>query len=121
MHDNKMFVFGGMVELTKELNDLAIFDINTKKFVQADPQPFGEETVEAPKEEASSPMKRGQTMIGSDGMSPTMKRGQTFTASGSPSPTRKRAAGTTLMHNIMQPNACSPPPRKKKITIAAAD
>jgi hypothetical protein len=66
-------------------------------------------------------MKRGQTMIGSEGMSPTMKRGTTFTASGSPSPTRKRAAGTTLMHNIMQPNACSPPPRKKKITIVAND
>lgn len=31
VHDNKMFIFGGMVELTKELNDLAIFDINLKK------------------------------------------------------------------------------------------
>jgi hypothetical protein len=35
-HDNKMYIFGGMVELTKELNDLAIFDCTTKKFIQAE-------------------------------------------------------------------------------------
>lgn len=53
-------------------------------------------------------------------MSPTMKRGMTFTASGSPSPnTKKRAQQTQLMHNIMQPAACTPPPRKKKIAVTA--
>lgn len=45
-HDNKMYIFGGMVELTKELNDLAIFDCTTKKFIQAEAQPFGEDQVE---------------------------------------------------------------------------
>jgi len=45
VNGNKMYIFGGMVELTKELNDLAIFDLDTKKFVQADPCPFGEEVV----------------------------------------------------------------------------
>merc|ERR1712080_222280 len=45
-----------------------------------------------------------------------MKRGMTFT--GSPSPnSKKRAAATSLMHNIMQPVATSPPPRRKKIAI----
>ena len=53
-------------------------------------------------------------------MSPTMKRGMTFTASGSPSPNaKKRAQQTQLMHNIMQPAACTPPPRKKKIATTA--
>ena len=40
-----MFVFGGMVELTKELNDLAIFDFESGKFIQAEENPFGEEPV----------------------------------------------------------------------------
>lgn len=31
----KMFVFGGILELTKELNDLCIFDINSGKWEQA--------------------------------------------------------------------------------------
>lgn len=112
-----MFIFGGMIELTKELNDLAIFDCDKKKFVQADENPFGEEQAAEVAEEASSPVKRAGTLVGSEGMSPTMKRGMTFT--GSPSPnTKKRAQATSLMHNIMQPVATSPPPRKKKIQIA---
>ena len=61
-------------------------------------------------------MKRAQTMVGSEGMSPTMKRGTTF--SGSPTSVKKRAAATTLMQNIMQPVATSPPPRRKKIQIS---
>lgn len=41
---SKMFIFGGILELTKELNDLAIFDMKTNKFVQAEEDPFaGEE------------------------------------------------------------------------------
>jgi hypothetical protein len=119
VNGNKMYIFGGMVELTKELNDLAIFDLDTKKFIQADPCPFGEEVVAEQQEASPSPVKRGQTLAGND-MSPTMKRGMTFTATGSPSPnSKKRAAATTLMHNIMQPNHCTPPPRKKKIAITA--
>lgn len=38
----KMFVFGGILELTKELNDLCIFDVATKKWEQA-PQIVEEE------------------------------------------------------------------------------
>lgn len=33
--DGKMYVFGGILELTKELNDLCIFDIATQKWEQA--------------------------------------------------------------------------------------
>ena len=53
-----MYIFGGMVELTKELHDLAIFDFGLNKFIQADENPFGEEPVHEEKEEASSPVKR---------------------------------------------------------------
>lgn len=41
---SKMFIFGGIFELTKELNDLSIFDMRTNKFIQALEDPFaGEE------------------------------------------------------------------------------
>lgn len=36
-YGNKMFVFGGMLEVTKELNDLLSFDIKTKQFTVIDP------------------------------------------------------------------------------------
>lgn len=43
---SKMFIFGGILELTKELNDLAIFDMKTNKFIQAEEDPFaGEENM----------------------------------------------------------------------------
>lgn len=58
-------------------------------------------------------------MVGTEGNSPTRKGGMSF-AGGSPTSTMKRRAqATTLMHNIMQPVATSPPPRKKKIQITA--
>lgn len=42
-----MFIFGGILELTKELNDLAIFDMKQNRFVQVDENPFsGEENAQ---------------------------------------------------------------------------
>lgn len=32
VHGQKMYIFGGILELTKELNDLCVFDFATKKF-----------------------------------------------------------------------------------------
>lgn len=29
VHNNKMYIFGGLLELTKELNDLVVFDFET--------------------------------------------------------------------------------------------
>lgn len=40
---NQMFVFGGILELTKELNDLSVFDFTTEKWVKAIEDPFAEE------------------------------------------------------------------------------
>jgi hypothetical protein len=28
-----MYIFGGILELTKELNDMAVFDLNSKKYL----------------------------------------------------------------------------------------
>jgi len=28
-----MYIFGGILELTKELNDMAVFDLNAKKYL----------------------------------------------------------------------------------------
>lgn len=33
---NKMFIFGGILELTKELNDTIVFDFNTQRFEMLD-------------------------------------------------------------------------------------
>lgn len=40
---NYMLVFGGILELTKELNDLSIFSFETRKWVKAIEDPFAEE------------------------------------------------------------------------------
>jgi len=31
--NNKLYIFGGIVELTKELNDMAVFDLTSRKYV----------------------------------------------------------------------------------------
>lgn len=36
VHGSKMYIFGGIFELTKELNDMVIFDFTTKKFLETD-------------------------------------------------------------------------------------
>ena len=37
--NDKMYIFGGIFELTKELNDLVCFDFKTMKFSGNDEQP----------------------------------------------------------------------------------
>lgn len=72
-----MFVFGGILELTKELNDLSIFDLSTEKWVKAIEDPFAEEKEKQAlkaQEEAliaeqtakGSPFKRMGTMLRPD-------------------------------------------------------
>jgi hypothetical protein len=36
VYGNKLYIFGGILELTKELNDLAVFDFSTGKFSSND-------------------------------------------------------------------------------------
>jgi hypothetical protein len=36
VYGNKMYIFGGILELTKELNDLVVFNFDTKKFSSND-------------------------------------------------------------------------------------
>lgn len=38
-HGTKMYIFGGILELTKELNDMVVFDFNSMKFVQGEELP----------------------------------------------------------------------------------
>lgn len=40
---SKMFIFGGILELTKELNDLSVFDMKAGVFTQALEDPFAGE------------------------------------------------------------------------------
>jgi len=38
-YNNKMYIFGGILELTKELNDMLVFDFSTMKFCQGEEMP----------------------------------------------------------------------------------
>ena len=38
-YGNKMYIFGGIFELTKELNDMLVFDFTQGKFVQGEERP----------------------------------------------------------------------------------
>ena len=49
-----MFIFGGILELTKELNDMLVYDFSQGRFVQCEELPEFMET--------SSPMRRQGTM-----------------------------------------------------------
>lgn len=100
----KLYVFGGIFELTKELNDLCIFDLVAQQWCQAAEDPFGdgnkEEGSEAAAEtqqqqmENSSPLKRQQTLA----MSSPNRR------------TTKKLPG--------QPMDMSPPPKKRNLSIS---
>ena len=48
-----MYIFGGILELTKELNDMLVFDFSQMKFVQGE---------ERPDYENASPERRQGTM-----------------------------------------------------------
>ena len=38
-YNGRMYIFGGILELTKELNDMLVFDFSTMKFVQGEEMP----------------------------------------------------------------------------------
>jgi len=97
----KMFVFGGILELTKELNDFCIFDIASGKWEQA-PEMIGGEDEENKKSESNqnepgSPLRRAGTLanpnMNASSPSPS-KRNTTRKLPGQPMdltmPTRKR-------------------------------
>lgn len=90
-----MYIFGGILELTHELNDLCCFDFETKKFSSNSETAIEEEGAREHEIAEKSP-----TLAKSTTMSP-MKRNKTMMASQSPSrsPTKKRMAspGATKM------------------------
>lgn len=83
----KMYIFGGILELTHELNDLVIFDTETCKF-SSNSETAAEDEESANKgfaEEKSPTLKHGT-------IASPMKRGKTLVVTQSPSrsPTKKR-------------------------------
>ena len=67
VHGNKMWIFGGIYELTHELNDLVAFDFTTHKFSSnsetAQPDADNNQADEAAKTETASPLKKKQTTV----------------------------------------------------------
>ena len=99
-----MFIFGGIFELTKELNDMVIFDIATKRFVSTETgfEPMSPDKSRLAQENQSaygtdspnktqkgSPLKRRTMLTGASPYSPPKKRMI------SPSKTMTEAAETT--------------------------
>ena len=75
-----MYIFGGILELTKELNDMLVFDFTTMKFVQGE---------EMPEHMGASPLKR-QGTVQQDSYGEAAS--PTGTRKGN-SPTRRRTIG----------------------------
>jgi N-acetylneuraminic acid mutarotase len=70
VYGNKMYIFGGIFELTNELNDLVVFNFETKKFSsnsethlenENEKKDYSPENSPGLKT-GGSPMKRGKTM-----------------------------------------------------------
>ena len=91
MHNGKMYIFGGLYELTHELNDLVAFDFSTKTFVKID----GEEVVhedEVAGPEQTSPDGRSKQ----HDASPNISKKKTFAASSTRSPSKKMGSPTRM-------------------------
>jgi len=88
-----MFIFGGIFELTKELNDLCVFDLRTDSFCHVNPDPFA----------CENDTKQEQVMEETPALekSPTIKRAAGAIAAGAASPTQTRKAASGKMGSIM--------------------
>jgi hypothetical protein len=87
VHGNKMYIFGGILELTHELNDLIVFDFETRKFSLSGADEHddlngaghGEHSPESLRKQENTPaLKRGKTTINQNtatigGRSPSKK------------------------------------------------
>lgn len=83
-----MFIFGGIFELTKELNDMVIFDLNTKKFMEV------ESSFEPSSPDRSRMAVENQSAYGADSPTKTGKGG---------SPLKRRGPGQTGGSPYMSP------------------
>jgi len=99
VNGSKMYIFGGIYELTKELNDMVVFDFSQMKYLQGEEPPeFLDGSPEKIKGSMgqdnfadSSPTKVNRK-DGSPGRRKTIGFGMSMAAGGSPmrSPTKKR-------------------------------
>jgi len=107
-YGGKMYIFGGIVELTKELNDLIVFDFSTGKFSGSDESNQGHHGSQSPlrtdvvEEETNSPSPvRRATIVKTDGKSPIHLGGTAKLRSSnfSKSPSKSLKAGLTVNTN----------------------
>lgn len=81
---NKMYIFGGILELTKELNDLVVFDFDTRKFSSCSDQEEdlnatnGGADMASPEPKGSTLQRKKTTMQHSLTRSPTKKMDSTL-------------------------------------------
>lgn len=73
-----MYIFGGILELTKELNDLLIYDFKSGKFtsIGGDSDDLGMGTEKRTQETDSPGLKKKTTLVNNNAMSPSKIPGQ---------------------------------------------
>jgi hypothetical protein len=116
-YNNRMYIFGGILELTKELNDMLVFDFTTMKFVQGEEMPdyvggspdkrqgtvqqeaYGESSSPTRTQKGGSPTRR-KTM----GASPTLRSPMKSRRLGSPDRT-KREGGEQQRDGLGSPTS----------------
>lgn len=91
-YKDKMFVFGGILEVTKELNDLLSFDIRTKNFTVIDSNGEAEHVYHSRFDESAHQSALAGGKAGGQGESSSPTRGRKFNAS----PTKRGTLGNTL-------------------------
>jgi len=94
VHGQKMFIFGGIFELTHELNDLCCYDFDTKKFCR-----IGEEAQDQFDESANmeSPDANRKTE-----QTPGLRRGKTFAPTGTMSRSPNKRGSPTRLNMSMK-------------------
>lgn len=92
MHNGKMYIFGGLYELTHELNDLVAFELSTRTFVKID----GDEVVQHEEENAGPEQTSPEGRSKQDGTSPAINKKKTFAASSTRSPSKKMGSPSRM-------------------------
>ena len=88
VHGNKMFIFGGIYELTHELNDLTSFDFETCQF-----RHIGDDDIEQPKDDIGDQSHKPEA-------TPGLSRKKTFAATASINRSTTKKMGSPMRQTM---------------------
>lgn len=94
-----MYIFGGIYELTKELNDCVVFDLRSERFLEGEEPPEfldGSPTKQAPADNLTDSSPTRTNRGGSPGRRKTIGFGYTGGSSPGKSPSKSRRLGSPM-------------------------